>query len=53
MGIYPDCVMCEVQLESRRLKTCRGDCLKLYRQLDFIVRRGNTKVNDYYILERQ
>ena len=52
-SIYPNCVMCEVQLESRKLKTCRGDCLKLYRQLDFIVRRGNTKVNDYYILERQ
>jgi hypothetical protein len=53
LGEYPDCLMCGVELPSRKIYTCRGDCHKLYKQLDFIVRRGNTKVNDYYILERQ
>jgi len=53
LGEYPDCLMCGVELPSRKIYTCRGDCHKLYKQLDFIVRRGNTKVKDYYILERQ
>lgn len=53
LGEYPDCLMCGVELPSRKIYTCRGDCHKLYKQLDFIVRKGKTKIQDYRILQSQ
>ena len=44
---YHNCLMCEEILPSRILKVCQGgDCLRIYKNLRMIVRRGRYNITN-------